>query len=142
VRLTPDGTTTEELVDAQGKHLKLSYAWSVGKEVPVDGLEHATVISKLQGRTLDRTMKIADKIIQTLHAVVSADGKTITVTVTGTSSEGGPTHDVEFFQVLDGSLTRLPADFNTQDFDLSPDGREIVLERVQEHSDIVLVDRR
>ena len=37
-------------------------------------------------------------------------------------------------------LTKLPVDFNVRDFDVSPDGREIVLERVQEHSDIVLVD--
>jgi len=37
-------------------------------------------------------------------------------------------------------LTNLPADFNIRDFDISPDGREIVLERVQERSDIVLLD--
>jgi hypothetical protein len=34
---------------------------------------------------------------------------------------------------------RLPY-FNVRDFDVSADGREIVLERVQEHSDIVLID--
>lgn len=38
-------------------------------------------------------------------------------------------------------LTMLPADFNIRDFDLSPDGRAVVLERVQERSDIVLLDR-
>jgi Tol biopolymer transport system component len=37
-------------------------------------------------------------------------------------------------------LTRLPSDFDVRDFDVSPDGGEIVLERVQEHSDIVLID--
>lgn len=37
-------------------------------------------------------------------------------------------------------LTNLAADFNLHDFDVSADGREIVLERVQEHSDIVLID--
>ena len=37
-------------------------------------------------------------------------------------------------------LTNLAADFNVRDFDISADGREIVLERVQEHSDIVLID--
>jgi Tol biopolymer transport system component len=37
-------------------------------------------------------------------------------------------------------LTNLPSDFNVRDFDVSPDGREIVLERVQEHSDVVLID--
>ncbi|HEY2907994.1 MAG TPA: hypothetical protein VGJ29_18960 [Vicinamibacterales bacterium] len=37
-------------------------------------------------------------------------------------------------------LTNLAPDFNLRDFDVSADGREIVLERVQEHSDIVLID--
>ncbi len=39
-------------------------------------------------------------------------------------------------------LTNLPPDFNLRDFDVSPDGREIVLERVQENSDVVLIDLR
>ncbi len=38
-------------------------------------------------------------------------------------------------------LTNLAPDFNVRDFDVSPDGREIVLERVQEHSDVVLINR-
>jgi len=37
-------------------------------------------------------------------------------------------------------LTNLPPDFNVRDFDVSADGREVVLERVQEHSDVVLID--
>ena len=43
----------------------------------------------------------------------------------------------------DGSerqLTNLGRDFNVRDFDVSPDGREIVLDRVQEQSDVVLID--
>jgi MinD-like ATPase involved in chromosome partitioning or flagellar assembly len=37
-------------------------------------------------------------------------------------------------------LTHLPADFNIRDFDVSADGREILLERIEDHSDIVLID--
>jgi Tol biopolymer transport system component len=37
-------------------------------------------------------------------------------------------------------LTHLPADFNIRDFDVSADGREILLERIQDHSDVVLID--
>jgi Tol biopolymer transport system component len=37
-------------------------------------------------------------------------------------------------------LTNLTPDFDISDFDISPDGREIVLERVQGHSDVVLLD--
>jgi Tol biopolymer transport system component len=37
-------------------------------------------------------------------------------------------------------LTHLAPDFEMRDFDISPDGREAVLEQVQEHSDIVQLD--
>jgi Tol biopolymer transport system component len=37
-------------------------------------------------------------------------------------------------------LTNLSPDFDIRDFDISPDGREVVLERVQGHSDVVLLD--
>jgi Tol biopolymer transport system component len=37
-------------------------------------------------------------------------------------------------------LTDLTPDFDIQDFDVSPDGREVVLERVQERSNVVLLD--
>jgi Tol biopolymer transport system component len=37
-------------------------------------------------------------------------------------------------------LTNVTPDFHTRDFDISPDGREVVLERGQELSDVVLLD--
>jgi Tol biopolymer transport system component len=37
-------------------------------------------------------------------------------------------------------LTHLPPDFEIGDFDISPDGREVVFERVQEGADVVLLD--
>jgi Tol biopolymer transport system component len=37
-------------------------------------------------------------------------------------------------------LTNLAPDFDISDFDISPDGREVVLERVQQRSDVVLLD--
>jgi Tol biopolymer transport system component len=37
-------------------------------------------------------------------------------------------------------LTNVTPDFDIRDFDISPDGREVVLERAQEHSDVVLMD--
>ena len=37
-------------------------------------------------------------------------------------------------------LTSLPPEFDIRDFDISPDGHEVVLERVQERSDAVLLD--
>lgn len=37
-------------------------------------------------------------------------------------------------------LTSLTPDFQIRDFDISPDGREVVVERLQEQSDVVLLD--
>jgi hypothetical protein len=40
---------------------------------------------------------------------------------------------------VERQLAELPPDFEVRDFDLSPDGREAVLERVQDHSEVALV---
>jgi hypothetical protein len=37
-------------------------------------------------------------------------------------------------------LTNLTPDFDIRDFDISGDGREVVFERVQERSDVALLD--
>jgi hypothetical protein len=37
-------------------------------------------------------------------------------------------------------LTNFPDDFDINDFDIAPDGSEVVLERLQDHSDVVLLD--
>jgi len=37
-------------------------------------------------------------------------------------------------------LTRLSPDFNIHDFDVSQDGRELVLERIQDRSDVVMLE--
>ena len=47
---------------------------------------------------------------------------------------------VELQTGVERQLTKLAPDFNIGDFDISPDGREVVLERVQERSDVVLLD--
>ena len=41
---------------------------------------------------------------------------------------------------VERQLTKLAADFDIHDFDVSPDGRDVVLERVQENSDVVLME--
>ena len=38
------------------------------------------------------------------------------------------------------ALTDLPPDFDIRDFDISPDGREVIFERTQERSDVVMLD--
>jgi Tol biopolymer transport system component len=41
---------------------------------------------------------------------------------------------------VERQMTHLAADFDVNDFDVSADGREVVLERVQERSDVVMMD--
>ena len=41
---------------------------------------------------------------------------------------------------VERQLTRFEPGFDIRDFDISLDGREIVIEQVQEQSDIVLLD--
>jgi Tol biopolymer transport system component len=41
---------------------------------------------------------------------------------------------------VERQLTNLPPDFDIRDFDIAPDGREVVLERAEERSDVVLLD--
>jgi Tol biopolymer transport system component len=41
---------------------------------------------------------------------------------------------------MERQVSNLPGDFDIRDFDISPDGREVVLERVQERSDVVMLD--
>jgi Tol biopolymer transport system component len=41
---------------------------------------------------------------------------------------------------VERQVTSFAPEFNVRDFDISPDGREIVVEQVEEHSDIVLIE--
>jgi Tol biopolymer transport system component len=41
---------------------------------------------------------------------------------------------------VERQLTDVPPDFNIRDFDVSPDGTRLVLERVEEDSDVVLLE--
>jgi Tol biopolymer transport system component len=72
------------------------------------------------------------------HVAVVAGGRALVVL------RGEVGHKNLWFVDLDTGaqrqLTNFPADFAIRDFDVSSDGREVVLERVQEHSDVVLLD--
>jgi hypothetical protein len=39
------------------------------------------------------------------------------------------------------ALRELPADFDTRYFDVAPGGEEIILDRVEDNSDVALIDR-
>jgi len=85
VKVTVDGT------DGDGKPLHNEWTGKYdGKDYPVTGDPSADTRSykKVNDHTLTFTNKKGDKVTISGRAVVSADGKTRTVTITGTDSKG------------------------------------------------------
>jgi hypothetical protein len=85
VKVTVDGT------DGDGKPLHSEWTGKYdGKDYPVTGDPNADTRSYkiVNDHTLASTNKKGDKITISGRAVVSADGKTRTVTLTGTDSKG------------------------------------------------------
>ena len=89
---TPDGARKLDLTRAGGEVLKASLPWSDGKEVSVrvtqGNMENVTATSRIQGRTFNDTWRENGKVIENVHAVVSPDGRILTITVDGTDSQG------------------------------------------------------
>src|SRR5712692_1388404 len=85
VKVTVDGT------DGDGKPLHSEWTGKYdGKDYPVTGDPNTDTRSykKVNDHTLTFTNKKGDKVTISGRAVVSADGKTRTVTITGTDSKG------------------------------------------------------
>ena len=100
ITFAPDGTTTLDIVNDQGKAHHWSYPWSGGKEVPVtgEGLENTTVTDSIQGRTKDTIAKTNGKIVRKSHDVLSPDGRSFTATVDATDAQGHSVHGVEVYE--------------------------------------------
>ncbi len=88
---TPDGTRKLDLIRADGEPFRASLPWSDGKEVVVAGDVKAT--SRIEGRSFRDTWKAGGKIIEQVHGVASPDGRTLTITVDGTDSQGRAFHN-------------------------------------------------
>jgi hypothetical protein len=85
VKVTVDGT------DSDGKPLHNEWTGKYdGKDYPVTGDPNTDTRSykKVNDHTLTFTNKKGDKVTISGRGVVSADGKTRTVTITGTDSKG------------------------------------------------------
>lgn len=85
VKVTVDGT------DGDGKPMHNTWTGEYdGKDYPVSGssTEDTRSYKKVDDHTLAFTEKKADKVTVSGRAVVSADGKTRTVTLTGTDRKG------------------------------------------------------
>jgi hypothetical protein len=96
-----DGTTlNQKLVGADGKemsmHVSITYD---GKDRPVTGNPDADSVSSkaIDAHTSDFTLKEGGKVVGSVHRVVSADGKTLTVHNTGTHADGKTYDDTLVF---------------------------------------------
>ena len=81
---------SSESVLADGTTRKTSYTSAYdGKDTAVTGPpDYDSVAATRAGNTITGTRKLAGKVVQTYKTVLSADGKTRTTTVTGTTAKG------------------------------------------------------
>jgi hypothetical protein len=82
---------TGEGIDADGKPVHSEWTGNFdGKDYPVTGdpISDTRSYTKVDDRTLNLTVKKDGKVIDTGRIVVSADGKSRTVTVSGTTPKG------------------------------------------------------
>jgi hypothetical protein len=89
---TPAGIRlSTEIVDAEGKLTRGGFTAKFdGKEVPLAGNPNADTGSprRIDDNTYENVWKKAGKVTITARGVVSADGKTLTITQTGTDVQG------------------------------------------------------
>jgi hypothetical protein len=88
---------TTEGVNAAGTATMTQYtAQYDGQDYPMTGSQNVDTVAlkRLDTRTLERTDKKGNQVVGTLARVVSEDGKTMTVTLTGTNAQGQAVHNV------------------------------------------------
>jgi hypothetical protein len=89
------------MVPADGPAEKWSMtAASDGKEYPVTGNPNADTISvkSIDANRSESTLKKGGKVTSVNTRVLSADGKTLTITSKGTTIDGKPREDVQVFE--------------------------------------------
>ncbi len=92
---------TTEGVGADGSKTAQSYTANYdGKDVPLTGSATTDTVSlkRISATTVERTDKKAGKIGQTITRVMSADGKTLTITTKGTNAQGQAVNNVGVYE--------------------------------------------
>jgi hypothetical protein len=90
---------TSDSVLADGTTRKISYTATYdGKDAVVTGTPDYDGMSlKKTANGVEGSRKKAGKVVQTYTRVISADGKTMTVTSTGTNAAGGKVDNVQVY---------------------------------------------
>ena len=88
-------------VDGQGKPIATEYTANYdGKDYPVTGEQDydAVSLNRVSPLSVTITRKKNGKAVQTVTRVVSADGKSLTVTAKGTDAKGQTINDVAVYE--------------------------------------------
>ncbi len=93
--------TTIDATEQNGKvmHFEVTYA-NDGSDYPITGpIPNETASSKyIDAQTLESTLKIGGKAVDTTTEVVAADAKSLTSTTIGTTSDGTPIRNVQVYE--------------------------------------------
>ena len=67
---------------------------------PITGSQNADTVAlkRIDARTIERTDKKGEKVVATSSRAVSEDGKTMTVTTTGTNAQGQAMNNVTVWE--------------------------------------------
>jgi hypothetical protein len=97
-----DGTTLDQkIVGADGKEMSMHVTLKYDrKDHPVTGNSDADTVSakEIDAHTSDFALKKDGKVVGTVHRVLSADGKTLTVNNKGTHADGKSYDDTLVFE--------------------------------------------
>ena len=77
---------------------------------------------------------------RTLLWVTNADGTRTRSVALPFELDGAPAWTPDGRAGIERQLTQFGPAVNIRDFDITPDGRQLVIEQVQEHSDVVLIE--
>ena len=104
LKIEPSGQgekVTSDVVNADGTRTTTEYTANFdGKDYPLTGSQIADTVSlkRIDARTTERTDKKGGTVAQTIRRVVSADGKTMNVTVEGKNAQGQEMSNVIVFE--------------------------------------------
>ena len=89
-----------ESISAIGTAASSEYSYRLdGRDYPVTGSpEYDTRSLKGSGQVVEGTLKKAGKVVQTYKRVISSDGRTMTVTTTGTNELGQTINNVAVYE--------------------------------------------
>jgi hypothetical protein len=93
-------TFSSKGIDAEGKPTSSTFTAKFdGKYTPITGSAavDSILVTRVDANTAKATHKKGDKIVLHVTRVIAKDGKTMTVTTTGTDAAGKPSKNVEVF---------------------------------------------